>query len=169
MGIGSFVYNLVLLLHILCAIVGFGAVMLNGVYASRARALPPEQALAVNEVNTFVSLRIAEWFIYLVPIWGFGLVGLSDGVIEFSETWVWLSILLYAVALAASLFAMQPRVRRMLVLQREMVAAGPPAGGPPPQAAQLEPLGKQVGAISGILHLSMVVVLALMIWKPGAA
>jgi hypothetical protein len=26
-----------------------------------------------------------------------------------------------------------------------------------------------VGAISGILHLSMVVVLALMIWKPGAA
>ena len=30
MGIGSFVYNLVLLLHILCAIVGFGAVMLNG-------------------------------------------------------------------------------------------------------------------------------------------
>jgi hypothetical protein len=157
-----------LLLHILCAIIGFGGVMLNGVYASRARALPPEQALAVSEVNTFVSLRVAEIFIYLVPIWGFGLIGLSDGVIEFSELWVWLSILLYAVAITVSIFAMQPRVRRMLVLQREMVAAGPPAGGPPPQAPQLEAMGKQVGALSGILHLSMVVILVLMIWKPGA-
>ncbi|MCB1270114.1 MAG: DUF2269 family protein [Microthrixaceae bacterium] len=166
MGIGSFAYNLVLLLHILCAIVGFGGVMLNGVYASRARRLPPEQALGASEANTFVSLRVAEVFIYLVPVWGFGLIGLSDGAIEFSELWVWLSIVIYAIAISASLFALQPRVRVMLDLEREMLAAGPPAAGPPPQAGQLEAMGKQVGAISGVLHLSVVVLLVLMIWKP---
>ena len=166
MGIGSFAYNLVLLLHILSAIIGFGGTLLNGVYASRARQLPAEQGLAVTEVNTFVSLRIAEVFIYLVPIWGFGLIGLSDGVIGWGETWVWLSITIYALALLLSLFALQPRVHRMVALQREMVASGPPAGGPPPQAAAMEALGKQIGPISGVLHLSMVVVLALMIWQP---
>ncbi|MEO2104054.1 MAG: hypothetical protein ABGZ36_00275, partial [Actinomycetota bacterium] len=65
-------------------------------------------------------------------------------------------------------FGVQPRVRRMVALQKDLVAAGPATGGPPPQAALLEATGKQIGAMSGFLHLSMVVVLALMIWKPGA-
>jgi hypothetical protein len=48
----------------------------------------------------------------------------------------------------------------------------PPEGvtptGPPPQVAELERRGKLVKQYSGILHLSMLVILVLMIWKPGA-
>ena len=67
MGITSFGYRLFFLLHILTAIVGFGGVMLNGVYAARARKRPPAEGLAVMEVNTFVSLKVAEKAILLVP------------------------------------------------------------------------------------------------------
>lgn len=37
-GLNSGVYKLVLVLHIMCAIVGFGAVYLNGLYAAQVRA-----------------------------------------------------------------------------------------------------------------------------------
>lgn len=167
MGVGSFAYNLVLLLHILSAIIGFGGVMLNGVYAGQARKRPPAEGLAIMEANTFISLTICEKFIYLVPIWGFGLVGLSDKVWTFGQGWVMASIGLYAVALVLSLFALQPRAKRMVALQREIVEAGPPAGGPPPQVAEMQKIGPQIGAISGVLHLLMTVIIILMIWKPG--
>ena len=55
----------------------------------------------------------------------------------------------------------------MLALQREVVAGPPPSGGPPSQVAEMEATGKQIGAMSGFLHLSMVVVLVLMVWQPG--
>jgi uncharacterized membrane protein len=166
-GYDSTIYNIVLLLHILSVIIGFGGVMLNGVYAARARNLPPAESLAVLEVNTFVSLRVAELFIYATAVFGLGLVGLSDGVWAFSQLWVWLALVLYVVALGLSHGLLQPRVHQMVALQRELGAAGPPAGGPPPQATQLEQLGKQVGAVSGVLHLSMVAIICLMIWKPA--
>lgn len=168
MGVGSFWYNLVLLLHIVCAIVGFGGVTLNGVYAARAQKLPPDQNLAVMEVNSFVSMKVAEIFIYLVPIFGIGLLGLSDKVYEFGELWVWLSLVIYVAALGVSHGVLMPTVKQMLSLQREMVAAGPPVGGPPPQAERLASLGQRIGATSTVLHLSLVAVLVLMIWKPGA-
>jgi len=163
-GVGSFGYNVVLLLHILSAIIGFGGVILNGVYASRARQLPPEQNLAVMEVNTFVSMKVAEVFIYLVPIFGLGLVSMGDW--GWGSLWVWLSIVLYVLSLGVSHGALMPTVKKMLDLQREMVAAGPSAGGPPPQVAQLEAMGKKVGGLSMVLDLSLVVILVLMIWKP---
>jgi uncharacterized membrane protein len=165
-GTTSFMYRLFLLLHILSAIVGFGGVMLNGVYAARARKRPPAESLAVMEVNTFVSVTVAEKAIWLVPIFGFGLVGLSDEVYKFSQTWVWLSIIVYVAALAVSYLLMQPRVKEVLALQREMVSQGP-THGPPPQAAQLGALGKQIAPIGVVLDLALLVILVLMIWKPG--
>ena len=54
---------------------------------------------------------------------------------------------------------------------KELVAGGPPpagaAGGPPPQVAQLEANGKRMAMLGGMLHLALVAILVLMIWKPG--
>src|SRR3954468_20465226 len=113
-GVTSFAYRFVLLLHILSAIIGFGGVILNGLYAARARQRPPAEGLAVMEVNTFVSVRVAEIFIYLTAIWGLGLVGLSDKVWKFSQTWVWLAIVVYVVALGLSHGLLMPRVKKLL-------------------------------------------------------
>jgi small-conductance mechanosensitive channel len=165
-GINSFWYNAFLWLHIAAAIIGFGGVMLNGLYAQRAQQRPPAEALAVMEVNAWVSLRVAEVFIYLTALFGLGVLGLSDKVWKFSQTWIWLTIVIYVLALGVSHGLLMPRVKRLLELMRGVVSADP-AAGPPPQAAELARIGPQIGAVSMVLHLSLAVILVLMIWKPG--
>jgi uncharacterized membrane protein len=179
-AIGSDGYKIVLILHILTAIVGLGAVMLNGLYGAQAKARPGPAGLAIAEANFKVSM-IAEYFIYAIPIFGIALVFMSDDVIEFDQTWIWLSILLYVIALAISHAVMIPSAKRMQVLARELIAMGPPpgaggppaggpppgAGGPPPQVAEMEALGKKLGAGGAVLNLIVVVIVVLMVWKPG--
>ena len=164
MGYESFLYNVFLFLHVLSVIVGFGGVLLNGLYASRARRYTPDQTLAIMEVNGFVSMKVAEIFIYLAAVFGFGLVGLSERVYTFGQLWIWLSIVIYVVSLGVSHGVLMPRVRAMTNLQRE-IAAGT-AGAETP--SRMEALGKQIGASSGVLHLAFVAILVLMVWKPGA-
>jgi hypothetical protein len=165
-GITSFAYRLVFLLHIASAIIGFGGVILSGVYAARARKLPPGEALAVMETNTFVAEKVAQIFIYLTAVWGLGLVGLSDEVWKFSQTWVWLSIVLFVIAVGISHAVMRPRIHRMLELMRAMASRGAPAGGPPPEAKEMGAIGQQIGATGMVLDLFLVGILVLMIWKP---
>lgn len=167
MGVSSFAYKLFLLLHIASAIIGFGGVVLNGVYAQRARKRPPAEALAVVEDNAWVSFKVAEIFIYLTAVFGLGLVGLSDEIWKFSQLWVWLAIVIYVVALGVSHGLLMPRVKRLIALMREIATGAPPAGGPPPQAAELAKVGPQIGGLSMVLHLALVAILVLMIWKPG--
>jgi hypothetical protein len=81
-----------------------------------------------------------------------------------------MTIVVYAVAVTASHQVMRPTVQRILVLLREMtsVPAGGAPAGPPPQLAELQALGQKAGATGAVLHLALVTVLVLMVWKPGA-
>lgn len=161
-------YKAVLVLHILCAIVGFGAVFLNGLYGNEMKKRRGPDSLAIYEANYKVS-KIGEYFIYAVFILGLALVGMSDKAWKFSQTWVWLAIVLYLVGIGLSHGVLLPAVRRMGVLMREMVAGGPPAApGPPPQATEMEALGKRVAATGGTLNVLLVVILVLMVFRPGA-
>jgi hypothetical protein len=166
MGIGSTAYQVVFYLHILSIIVGLGAVFFNAVYGSEIRKRTGAGAVAIAEANLRVS-TLAKLFTYSIPIWGFGLIGLSDGVWEFSQTWVWLSTVLFALALGVATLVLFPTAKRQITLMKEMEAAGPPAGGPPPQVAELQANGKKLAMAGGFNHLALVVILALMIWKPG--
>jgi hypothetical protein len=159
-------YKLFFVLHIFCAIVGFGAVYLNALYGQEIRKHRGPEGLAIYEANYRVS-QIGQYFIYAVFIFGFALIGLSDSVWKFSQTWIWLSVVLFVIGIGLSHSVLLPSVRRMGVLMREMIAAGPPAGGPPPQAAEMEQLGKKIGATSATLNVLVVVLLFLMVWKPG--
>ncbi len=167
MVIGSALYRFILVLHIVCAIAGFGAVFLNGVYAAFARKRPPAEALAITEANYFISTKPARALIYATGLFGFVLIFLSGGAWTFSQTWVWLSIVIYFVAMGISHGAIAPLVRRVIALQKEMIAAGSSASAPPPQAAELQALGKKIGPIAGSLHLALLVMVYLMVFKPG--
>ena len=95
----------------------------------------------------------------------------SDEAWEFSQTWIWLSMVLYIVGIGVSHGVLLPAVKRMGVLMRELVDAGPPAAGappgPPPQVAEIQALGPPVGASGAFLDVLMIVILALMVFKPG--
>jgi hypothetical protein len=163
-------YKFVLILHILCAIVGFGAVFLNGVYAqqmkTRLQSGRVAEALAIHDAN-FVVSKIGEYLIYAVFVLGFAVLGLSDSLFKFSQTWVWLSVLLFAIAIGLTHAVMIPGSKRMGVLMREVVDGPPPAGGPPPQVAEMQAIGQRMGTVGPILDLILIVIVFLMVWKPG--
>jgi hypothetical protein len=169
---GDFIYDALLYLHILCAIVGFGAVTLNAVYGMEARSRPGPGGLAITEANQRVG-GIGEKLIYTVFVFGFLLVLVSNEPAElFGTFWVSASIVLYVVGIGISHGVMKPTVKKMVALQQEMVAAGPPPAdappGPPPQAALLPPLGKKLATFGPILNLLLLVILYLMVFQPGA-
>jgi len=163
-------YKFVLVLHILCAIVGFGAVFLNGVYGAQMKARMQSgrvaEAIGIYEANLLVT-KIGEYFIYAVLLLGLAVLGLSDSVWKFSQTWVWLSIVIYVVALGLSHGVLLPAVKRMGVLMHEMAGGPPPIGGPPPQAAEMASIGERLGVVGPVLDLAMVAILFLMVFKPG--
>jgi uncharacterized membrane protein len=169
MGLGSHLYRFVFLLHIVSSIVGFGAVTLNAFYGAEVKARKGREGLAILQANEKVS-KIGSYFIYSVPLWGFGLVGLSDGVWELSQTWILAAIVLYVIAIGVSTGVMQPAVRRQEALMRELAEMGPPpagASGPPPQVADLEANGKKIAIAGTLLNLMLLAILVDMIWRPG--
>jgi uncharacterized membrane protein len=159
-------YDIVLVLHILCAITGFGAVMLNAIYGQQVRARRGREGLAIFQANKLVS-HIGRYFMYAVFILGVLLVLLSDDAWEFDQTWIWLAMLLFLAAVGVSHGLMDPRLNRMESLMTKMADGPPPAGGPPPEAAEMEQLGKQVGMIGSLLGLQVVIIVILMVTKPG--
>ena len=60
---GNDLYKVVLVLHIFCAIVGFGAVYLNALYGQRDPEAPGPEGLAIYDANFRVS-KVGEYFIY---------------------------------------------------------------------------------------------------------
>jgi uncharacterized membrane protein len=164
-GITSGVYKFVFVLHIVSVVFGLGTVSLNGLYAAQAQKRPGAAGRGASEVNYAVSM-IAEKIIYTVPIWGILLVALSDKAWKFSQTWVWLALLLYVVAIGLTHSIMIPSHKRTNELLAEMEAAPGPAAGSP-QATELQALGKKMAPVGAALDLILVVIIVLMIWKPG--
>jgi hypothetical protein len=169
--VGSGAYHFVLVLHITAAIVGFGAVTLNAIYAQEIQKRQGPEGLAVFDANERVA-NIGEMFIYAVALFGIILVMMSDDYHSFGDTWVWLAILVYAAAITIVRGIHFPNLRRMRVLMGELVAMGPPpagapAGARPPQVAELEERGKRAAIFGTLLNLMLVTIIFLMIYKPG--
>jgi uncharacterized membrane protein len=167
-GLNSGIYKFLLVLHLIAVVVGFGSVMLNGVYAARAKREGGREGVAIAEANTFVSDKVAELFIYAVPILGILLIVTSDEVWKFDQKWISFSFLLYIIGIALSHAVLRPTVKKLNALTAQLAAAGPmpSAGGPPPEVAEVEALGKRAGAVGAVLNVIIVVVIALMVWKP---
>jgi hypothetical protein len=152
MGTDTTLYDIVVFLHILTVVIGIGGVMLNGAYAAKAKAAGPQGGGIIMQANYDVSM-LAEKFIYAIPVFGILAVILSDGVFEMSQVWLWLSTVLYVIAIGISHAVMIPSSKKLL--------AGP--SGPGEAAA----LGKKLAGGGMALDLIAVVIIALMVWKPG--
>lgn len=171
-AIGDTGYDILLFIHILAAIVGFGSTFVYAVGGGVARRVRGPQALGITQANIRSSNILTTPLTWLTGLIGFGLVGMSDDVWELSDGWVLTSIVLWLTGGIIAAVVLRPTAHKMLRLQEELVAMGPPpegappAGGPPPEVAELEAAGKTMGMTSGILHLIFLVVLYLMVFKP---
>ncbi len=172
MGTDSGLYKLLLVLHFLTIIIGFGPIVLAGVFGTKAKARPGREGQAIAEATFEVTEEWAEKFVYAAPVFGILLVLVSDDAWKFSQTWISLAFLVYFLAIGVLHGAHKPNLRRMNALMAELQAGAPPAGatagGAPAQVAELELRGKRAAMVGGFLNLLLVALLVLMIWKPGA-
>ncbi len=160
-GTQSGIYKLLLVLHLLSVIVGIGAVMLNGVYFAQAMRREGPGRRAVSEANFFVS-RVAEFVIYTIPVFGILLVIASDSAWSLGNTWIWLSLVLYVVAIGIAHGLLTPSHKRMNALLAEQEVMPTPA-----RDAEIDALGRRQAAAGMMLNVFVVVFLVLMVWKPG--
>lgn len=95
-------YQLLLVLHLVTVIGGFGSIALDGFH--RTAGAPPNGPLG-GEQGPSGPLSgeeggppLSEWLIYAVPITGLLLVLVSEDRWQFSQAWISLSFLLYIAA-----------------------------------------------------------------------
>ena len=107
---------------------------------------PSLQRAGVSATLAALHIRIVLPALALAGVLGMGLVGLSDSAIEMSDTWIVLSLLGWVILVVVSWFLIRPALVDSGETARRRMAAG-----------------------IGVTHLVMVVVLFLMVFKPGAA
>lgn len=168
----SFVYELVLFLHIFTAIAGFGSTFVWPVLSVMARKSDDlTLAAGVGKLSEEAGRKF-EPFIFANGALGLLLVifgATADPAYwKFSDTWITISMTLYIVALVISLGVHLPNLKAMGVLQQQLLD-GVPGGqdGPPPQVAELEQRGKKAAMLGGVLHLMFFLILFNMVFKPG--
>jgi uncharacterized membrane protein len=148
-------YELLLVIHLLTVVIGIGSVMLNGVYGAQAKKAGPNGGNAVVRAN-FEVTKLAELFIYAIPVTGILMVLASDDQWKFSQLWVSASIVLYLVAIANAHINLRPGAKKMIELTQ-----GPPT-------PEMETWGKRLAIAGTTNDLIAVALITLMVWKPGA-
>ena len=136
-------YHIVLLLHVLTVIVGFAPLWLTPVMI-RLTAAGDKAAADGLEVSI---LRFSLPGIGLAGILGFGLAGMSEKYYKMSQAWLSIAAVLWVVLLALLFFVARPAIKAF----RDGDAA---ARG-------------RIMMATGMSHLILVVMLYLMIFKPG--
>jgi hypothetical protein len=154
-------------MHILFVIVAFGPTFAFPPIAAMARK-DPAHAIAYSKVIHFIEKRMTIPLAVGVPLLGTAL--LFSGPVSYDlrhSEWLGISIILYMAAFFFALFVQLKNSTRMV----DMLAAMPP--GPPPPGAEPPPelvaIGKKLQFGGMYLTVSVLVILLLMVWKPGAA
>ena len=147
-----------LVLHGLGAIIGFGPTFAYSVLGPLASKEQGPGGLAILRGMVGIERRFVLPIALVVqPVTGALLIFASKWKDDFfSHTWLWVSIVLYVIALCISILVMNPTLHRM-VLSAER------GGGP-----EMATLGARSARFSPILTVLTVVIVVLMLWKPGS-
>ncbi|HEV7886120.1 MAG TPA: DUF2269 family protein [Acidimicrobiales bacterium] len=167
MGTDSTAYDIVLVLHILAVIFGFGPLVLSGLYDVVSAKRGRRQAAAVGEVQYAVA-KTAEKVVYLVFVFGVALVLMSDGAWSMGDLWISLSMLTYVLAIGLSHGMLMPNERRLNAVKAELAALEDAnTRATPEQEGRLAALTKRSAAVGTVLDLMLVFIVYLMVFKPG--
>jgi hypothetical protein len=147
------VFRILLALHLLVAVFAVGPLVHAVTTAGRGIRHGDGTATAY-------AARMARIYTYasaLVVVLGFGLMSSKRNgqkVAEFSDTWVWVSLLLWVAAVALSLAVVVPTLDRAstLIKAEQSVVA----------------LTARVAAAGGIIGLLFAAIIVLMVYRPGS-
>lgn len=147
-------FKILLALHLLTAVFAIGPLVHAATTASRGL----RQADAGATASSARTATVYSYASVLVVILGFGLMSADDPhgpgkVAEFSETWIWLSALLWLVAVAVTLGLVVPALRQATT----RIQAG----------EAVDALTARVAAGGGVVGLVFAAIVFLMVYKPG--
>jgi uncharacterized membrane protein len=151
-------FTLLILLHVVSAIVGFGATFSFGVLGPLAGKTGGPQALGMLKGIVAIEKRLVYPAIIIQPLTGVLLIfkrGWDNDF--FGHTWLWIAILIFAGAVFIALAIQTPTIEKMI----EMGESG--GGGSPEFAA----LAKKSGTFGPMLGVMLLIVIYLMVVKPG--
>lgn len=159
-------YHVLVMLHLLCVIGGFGALAYNALYMSLAQRRPTGGTGAILEVNTLVS-GLAELLIYAALVFGIGAVASSHSTVKFSQAWVSAAFGVYIVAVGV-LHGWIKRHQRMYAGMVAKLESGSDPETREKDVAELMGLEKRVGFGWGAFNALVIAAVYLMVFKPGS-
>ncbi len=129
-------YDTLVALHVVSAVIGFGAVALSGLYG--ATAGHPDRPGATEEAGRyFRSPGRAEWLVVIVPVLGAGALGLRPSGADFGDIWVIAASIIWLAATALLLGVVRPAERRIrAAIGTRAGSAGSPVAGQNPVASK---------------------------------
>jgi hypothetical protein len=149
-------FKILLALHLLFAVFAVGPL----VHAATTAARGVRTGNGTATASSARMLKIYSYASVLVIIIGFGLMSAKapwdpkEHVAEFSDVWIWLSVLLWLVAVALVLAVIVPALERAtkLIAEQQSVVA----------------LTGRVAAAGGIVGLIFAAIVFLMVYQPGS-
>jgi hypothetical protein len=149
-------FKILLALHLLTAIFAIGPLV--GAATTATRGLRSGDAGATDGAAR--TLTVYSYASVLVVVLGFGLMSADNPygpgkVAEFSETWIWLSVLLWVASMAVLLGVTVPALKQAATTIR---------GGQPGTAL----VGRVAGS-GGVVGLLFATIVFLMVYRPGGS
>jgi uncharacterized membrane protein len=146
-AVGNTPYNIVLVVHILVALVAFAPAFVHPFLVAQSKSLGEESRRGLITLMAGNGRRIYAPAVILTGLLGFALSGMSEGVYALSQTWLLASIVIW--------IAMNGILHAVLLPAERAVGAGDDG------AQQRVDLG------GAVLTLLLVIMLVLMVFKPG--
>lgn len=146
------------ILHVVGAVFIVGPMAILPMTAMRSVRVGNAAQVATLAKSTYLFSLLSV----LVVIFGFGALSMAkkEDNFSFGSMWIMLSIVLYVVAIAISLFVVVPALRSAA----EALEGAPAATD---GAAAAKPSGyAKIAAGSGTVAILLVAVVVLMVWKP---
>ena len=151
-------YSTLLMLHVLCALVGFGAVGITGIQATRVLRGP--SAPGATGVRRYFRPGV-NWTgraLYGVPVFGFCLLAASRGAFRAGDGFVVAGLILWTTAAVVAEVVVWPGERRIQqALERQWTDDGDP---------RLDRDCRRAAAAAALLGVVFVGATVLMIGKP---
>lgn len=148
-------FKLLLFLHLLAAVFAVGPLV--GAATTASRALRTSDAAAATSAAR--TIRLYSWVSVVVVLLGIGLMSQkapeesSHEVADMGDTWIWLSLLLWLVAMVVALGVLVPSLTKAAA-----------AIGSTGSARGLLGRVASAGGLIGLLYAGVVV---LMVYRPG--
>jgi hypothetical protein len=149
-------YQFIVFIHVLCAVIALGANATYVVWLSRGRMQRDLLLFALRGIK-FLDSRIANPAYGLLLLTGIAQVLISHRT--FHQTWLEWAVLLWVVLAAIAYGMYSPGLRKQIALLETGT----------PDAPAFVALERRQNAVGAVLFTIAVVILALMVFRPGGA